>query len=157
MFMLVVLLMVPISTAFSADTPMSLVVMASKSAPHANTANTTPSLQTDAVKWHPGHYVTLAPFASDGPGYFDEVLNEISRHPALRGVQKRYLWADLEKQAGRYDFSAIENDLARLAGRGKRLVILPPTKSFKSDIHVVPQGLARQPGCQPHAAAIGIQ
>lgn len=141
MFMLVVLLMVPISTAFSADTPMSLVVMASKSAPHANTANTTPSLQTDAVKWHPGHYVTLAPFASDGPEYFNEVLDEISRYPALRGIQKRYLWADLEKKEGVYDFSQIENDLARLANRDKRLVILLQTKSFKTGISAVPSYL----------------
>ena len=125
--MIVVLLMVPINTASSADTPKWLVAMASKSSSDASTANTAPSLQADAVKWHAGHYVTLAPFASDGPGYFDEVLDEISRHTTLRGVQKRYLWVERGKQAVRYDFSAIESDLARPAARDKRLVVLLQT------------------------------
>ncbi|MEE4608954.1 MAG: hypothetical protein V2L15_08700, partial [Desulfobacteraceae bacterium] len=43
-----------------------------------------------------------------------------------------------EKREGVYDFSQIENDLARLASRDKRLVILLQTKSFKTGVAAAP-------------------
>lgn len=125
----------PSSAALSANVPTAPVAMDLPSPTQTSSAATP---LAGAVKWHPGHYVTLAPFASDGPGYFNEVLDEISRYPALRGVQKRYMWADLETKEGTYDFSEIEYDLARLAARDKRLVILLQTKSFKTSVHASP-------------------
>jgi len=41
----------------------------------------------------------------------------------IKGVQQRYSWKDLEPSKGNYDFSDIENDLAWLKARGKRLII----------------------------------
>ena len=99
---------------------------------------TTPQNQVNRVKWHPGHYVTLAPFGNDGPDYFDKVLAEIAQYPAMRGVQKRYLWSSLEKQEGQYDFGEIEADLARLSNHRKRLVILLQTKSFRANAPAAP-------------------
>ncbi|MEW5788603.1 MAG: glycoside hydrolase [Pseudomonadota bacterium] len=104
----------------------------------ANREPAAPPGKRSVVKWHPGHYVTLAPFDSDGPDYFDKVLAEIVQYPAMRGVQKRYLWSTLERGEGQYDFSEIEADLARLARHGKRLVILLQTKSFKATAPAAP-------------------
>lgn len=89
-----------------------------------------PTPDRNAVKWHPGHYVTLVEPAGEDPAYMREVLDELDRHTVLRGVQIRYTWAQLEPEAGVYRFEAIDRDLAALAARGKRLFILLQTKSF---------------------------
>lgn len=78
------------------DSPRPAAGSGSTTSP-SRPATAAPLSMDNRVKWHPGHYVTLAPFANDGAGYFDRVLDEISQYPAMRGVQKRYLWSSLEK------------------------------------------------------------
>lgn len=96
---------------------------------------------TGAVKWHPGHYVTLVGKAGDDSRYMSEVLEELARYPVLRGVQIRYTWAQLEPEPGVYRFEAIERDLAALAARDKRLFILLQTKAFDARTPTVPAWL----------------
>lgn len=105
----------------------------------------TADTSADAVKWHPGHYVTLVGRAGDDAAYMREVLDELDRHPALRGVQIRYTWAQLEPEPGVFKFDAIERDLAALAERGKRLFILLQTKSFDARRPLVPNWLLSTP------------
>lgn len=70
----------------------------------------------DALKWHPGHYV----FFEQSPS--DELLDRtVFASPYLSGAHIVYDWAQLEPVKDRYDFSAIERDLARLQARGKFL------------------------------------
>ena len=84
---------------------------------------------TGPVKWHPGHYYTIMGFGKDKTWYMDQVYRELKSTPALRGLQVRYLWAEIEKSEGVYDFASIDRQLAALTTRGKRLVIQVQTKS----------------------------
>ena len=93
---------------------------------------------TSGVKWHPGHYYTLMNSGKNNPQYMAQVYTELKATPALRGVQIRYEWPDLEPAEGRYDFTPIEQALAELAAQNKRLIILLQTKSFNPQILPVP-------------------
>lgn len=60
--------------------------------------------------------------------YFARDRERLRGHPLLThdrlvGAQVMYLWAELEPQRGRYDFSAIEADLVLLESHGKRLFL----------------------------------
>lgn len=104
---------------------------------------TTVAATTDptAVKWHPGHYYTIMSWGNNNSSYLSQVYSEIQATPALRGIQMRYLWAELEKSKGVYDFSSIDKRLAELAARNKRLVIQVQTKSFDPNWKLVPDYL----------------
>lgn len=95
-----------------------------------------------AVKWHPGHYVLL--YLDVTPSGFDTALGEVAAHPVFRGIQKRYKWSTLEPQEGQYDFSEIEDDLAKLAAVNRRLVIQVQAKSFKTGETYAPAYLLNQ-------------
>ncbi len=90
-----------------------------------------------AVKWHPGHYYTIMGDKNNST-YMTKVYNELKSTPALRGVQIRYTWAELETSYGVYNFTSIDKRLAELAAQNKRLVILLQTKSFDPKIVPVP-------------------
>lgn len=96
---------------------------------------------TGPVKWHPGHYYTIMGFGKDKTWYMDQVYRELKSTPALRGLQVRYLWAEIEKSEGVYDFASIDRQLAALTTRGKRLVIQVQTKSFDPEWKLVPDYL----------------
>ena len=96
---------------------------------------------TGPIKWHPGHYYTILNFGRDKAWYMDDVYRELASTPALRGIQVRFLWADIEKTEGVYDFKVIDQLLAGLSSRGKRLVLQVQTKSFNPDWKLVPDYL----------------
>src|ERR1035437_8116370 len=88
-----------------------------------------------AVKRHPGHYVA----ANES----DEVQS--IRHldePALRGVSKRYYWADLEPRKDAYDLDALKRDLGLLKTHNKHLVVFNTDKTFRSGKNPLPSYLA---------------
>ncbi|MBY0475225.1 MAG: glycoside hydrolase [Nitrosomonas sp.] len=93
-----------------------------------------------AVKWHPGHYYIIKGSRKNNTTYLSQVYSELDATPALNGMMIRYFWADLEDSKGVYDFSSIDERLAELAARGKRLVIQVQTKSFNGR-QVVPNYL----------------
>jgi hypothetical protein len=93
------------------------------------------------VKWHPGHYVTLPFRQGRDSNYLIEVTAELSANSVLRGIQKRYTWAELEPQEGRYNFDAIEQDLAKIAHANKYLIVLLQLKAFSEAMDVVPKYL----------------
>ena len=78
----------------------------------------------NSVKWHPGHYYTILSHGKNKPGYMRQVYQELKSTPALRGLQVRYNWKELEPQEGVYNFSLINQHLSELAEQNKRLVIL---------------------------------
>ncbi|SOD16202.1 glycoside hydrolase [Nitrosomonas ureae] len=94
-----------------------------------------------AVKWHPGHYYTTIKWGNNDSSYLSQVYSEIGATPALRGIQMRYFWSELEKSKGVYDFSSIDKRLAELSARNKRLVIQVQTKSFEPTWNLVPNYL----------------
>lgn len=88
-----------------------LLVLATACARAAESAAAAP-----APKWHPGHYALFWHSPSD------ELLEKtVFASPHVTGAQVVYSWRALESESGRYDFSQIERDLARLARRGKFL------------------------------------
>ncbi|AEJ01617.1 hypothetical protein Nit79A3_1809 [Nitrosomonas sp. Is79A3] len=91
---------------------------------------------SNSVKWHPGHYYTILSDKNNST-YMAQIYSELENTPALRGVQIRYSWAELETSYGVYDFTSIDKRLAELAARNKRLVILLQMKSFDPKIYPV--------------------
>jgi hypothetical protein len=88
-----------------------------------------------AVKRHPGHYAAI--------NEADEIQS--IRHleePALRGVSRRYYWADLEPKKDAYDLDAIRKDLGFLKTHNKQLVVFITDKTFRSGKNPVPSYLA---------------
>src|ERR1035437_10190403 len=88
-----------------------------------------------AVKRHPGHYVAV--------NESDEIQS--IRHldeAALRGVSKRYYWADLEPKKDAYDLDAIKRDLGLLKAHNKQLVVFITDKTFRSGKNPLPSYLA---------------
>lgn len=77
------------------------------------------------IKWNPGHYITVPDYANKAT-----VIQEIASVNAIRGVQLRYNWKDLEPQKDVYDFSKIDADIAMFSKIDKKLVIFLMTKSF---------------------------
>ena len=69
----------------------------------------------------------------------------VENNPYFTGGQRIYLWKHLEPEKGRYDFSLIEEDLAFLKSRGKRLVIEVWDTYFFGKMTAVPDYLLRDP------------
>lgn len=88
-----------------------------------------------AVRSHPGHYVAV--------NEADELQS--IRHldePALRGVSKRYYWADLEPKKDAYELDTIKKDLAFLKAHNKQLVVFITDKTFHPGKNPLPPYLA---------------
>ncbi|MGC3975494.1 MAG: glycoside hydrolase [Nitrospira sp.] len=90
------------------------------------------------VKWHPGHYYAPMTFMRTNPSIMAQIYAELKATPALRGLQVRFTWPELEPDKGRYDFKEIEKILAELAPLNKHLVILLELKSFNPQTLPVP-------------------
>lgn len=60
---------------------------------------------------------------------------------AVEGAQLKYTWRELEPEQDRYDFSAINKDLAFLSAKGKKLFIQLQDVSFDGSIINVPRYL----------------
>ena len=76
-----------------------------------------------ATKFHPGHYVALPVRGDIGDVHHLDT-------PGIVGVSKRYKWRHLEPRRDAYDFAAIREDLDRLAGHDKQLVVFLIDRSF---------------------------
>ena len=88
-----------------------------------------------AVKRHSGHYAAI--------NELDEIQS--IRHleePTLRGVSRRYYWADLEPSKDAYALGAIKRDLAFLKARDKQLVVFITDRTFRSGKNPLPSYLA---------------
>lgn len=96
---------------------------------------------TNSVKWHPGHYYALMGYVKNNPKQMAQVYKELEKTPAIRGLQIRYEWSELEPVEGVYNFAAIDQHLAELAKRKKRLIIMLQLKSFSPDSDFVPSYL----------------
>lgn len=89
--------------------------------------------EAQAIKWHPGHYVTLANGASQKQHFSH--IDELGREPAIKGVQVRIWWYELERSKGKYDFSKIDAYLSKLKAQptAKRLVVRIMDRAFSTN------------------------
>jgi len=83
-----------------------------------------PASKPAEVKWYPGHYLTLA---SRGQR---ESWKEIAGEKTFAGGQRIYTWRQLEPERGKYDFQALEADLAFLQHQNQRLILEVWDNSF---------------------------
>ena len=81
---------------------------------------------TTTRKFNPGHYTVLLASNSD-----QRYMDEAARQAGMRGIMKKYSWADLEPTKGIYDFSGIQADLAWAQAYGMQLIIMIEDKTFK--------------------------
>lgn len=96
---------------------------------------------SSSVKWHPGHYYSIMSGSKNDPTYLAQVYSELDDTPALRGMQVRFNWAELETSYGVYNFTTIDKRLSELAAKNKRLMILLEIKSWDSGTALVPEYL----------------
>ncbi len=99
---------------------------------------TTYAADTAGKKWNPGHYYGIMTSRKNDPDYLARVYNELDETPTLRGLYIRYRWAELEPTKWDYDFTSIDQRLAELTAKGKRLIIAVETKSFDPEVVLVP-------------------
>ena len=96
-----------------------------------------PVKESVVVKWHPGHYYTIYPFAKNNPVLIEQYYSEMVG-TSLKGMQIRYYWDELETKEGEYDFSQIETRLKEAEVKGKYLVIFVGIRSFDVESKLVP-------------------
>lgn len=97
-------------------------------------------------KWHPGIYVKLEDWQWYKQGQVNQindvemakVYNELATTPGLRGIKIVLKWGRYEPSPGVYDFSRIDEILAKLAddpllkGKDKHLILCFPWREFQS-------------------------
>jgi hypothetical protein len=83
-----------------------------------------------AVKWHPGHYVMMPGGAS--LSQLNSYIKEIGGVSAIKGIQVRIWWHELERSKGSYNFSKIDALLKTLKAQPtpKRLVVRIMDRKF---------------------------
>lgn len=78
-------------------------------------------------KFHPGHYVAVGRVEAGN-------LRFAAATPGISGVQRRYRWAQLEPEQGRYDLTAIAQDLRIASAAGVQLVAMVEDKTFDGTV-----------------------
>jgi len=105
------------------------------------------STNAQAVKWHPGHYMSLNTGGSQSENF--KHLEEVSREPVIKGVQLYVWWSELERSKGVYDFSKIDLYLNKMKSlpAAKRLVVRVMDRRFggTSKTGIVPSYLLSDP------------
>lgn len=101
------------------------------------------------VKWHPGHYVMfnreVLGIAHDR-GLEQEFDRFVASLPAgVVGLQGGAFWRNLEPQAGIYDFTVIERQLALCQKHGKRFFCTLCERHFNAHQKPVPDYLYHDP------------
>jgi hypothetical protein len=89
-------------------------------------ATASSSTGTKSVRWHPGNYLLMLNHSSAA-----EIDAALSAGPKFRGIQKQYVWKDLERPDG-FHFEEIGADLQTLRQSNKHLIIQLQCKAFFS-------------------------
>lgn len=97
------------------------------------TSCTTTNSPSSGIKWHPGHYMMMRSRTrnpSKELGWIDAIGNE----SAVQGSLVVWVWSDLEKGKGQYDFSQIDQYLKRLKSQPqpKRLIVRIEERQFNT-------------------------
>ena len=130
--LIVVLAPVLLAGSFVALSQTVLVTPSSQTA-DASTGQLIP--KPTEVKWYPGHYLTLQ---SHDPL---EGWSDIAGQTRFVGGQRIYTWRQLEPEEGKYDFSAIDADLAYLHKQNQRLILEVWDTTFQNDENPAPDYL----------------
>ncbi|MCC6747645.1 MAG: hypothetical protein IT371_08315 [Deltaproteobacteria bacterium] len=104
------------------------------------------------LNWYPGYYVLAATREPKGK---QKILDDPLVAP-FHGVQFRYDWAESELSPGNYSagFAALDDDLARVAAKGKKLLVMLMYKKFDGS-SAVPADLRAGPGAHCNGSVCG--
>ena len=89
-------------------------------------------------RWHPGIYVKIEDWQLRSPAQMETIYEELRNTPQLRGIKVILLWGRYESRdsrggASRYDFSQLDQILARLGAlENKHLIVALAWREFKS-------------------------
>ncbi|WP_211371802.1 hypothetical protein [Marilutibacter maris] len=72
-------------------------------------------------------------------------VRDLLQRDDVAGVQVVYPWKTLEPEQGRYDFSAIERDLAVAGSLDKQLFVQVQDRFFRPEARLLPDYLLREP------------
>lgn len=99
----------------------------------ASNCVTTPESPSGGIKWHPGHYMMLRA-RHRNPSKELPWIDAIGKDSTIQGVLVIWLWSDLEKAKGQYDFSSIDTYLNRMKSQPlpKRLIIRVEERAFNT-------------------------
>lgn len=100
-----------------------------------------------SLKWHPGHYMRLTARHRD-PAKELPQIEALSDEPAVAGVQVTWLWRNIEKSKGVYDFSSVDTYLNKVKSlrTPKKIVIRITERGFSSSTTTsVPEYLKTDP------------
>lgn len=98
-----------------------------------------PAADKPLSKWYPGHYMLLP------ANHPREAWAVIADDPHFAGGQRIYTWRELEPERDKYDFSAVEQDLAYLQAHGKRLILEIWDTTFHGGVGPAPDYLLTDP------------
>jgi hypothetical protein len=120
-----------------------VVVLAAFSGAWWLSSRTVTTSPVDRLNWYPGYYVLNH---ADTAAAKERILADPLVRP-FTGVQFRYHWAASERRAGDYSpgFAKLDADLARVAGAGKKLMVMLMYKKFDGTPSV-PADLLAGPG-----------
>lgn len=92
------------------------------------------SAAAQGIKWHPGHYVMFG--TDDTRAQVLRNIAEVGDESAIKGVQVRVRWHDLETSKGVYDFSALDAYLTKVKAQPtrKQLVVRVIDRSFYTGV-----------------------
>jgi hypothetical protein len=99
------------------------------------------------IKWHPGHYMSIRS-RHRKPEIELPFIEALGNEDVIEGVLVSWLWRAVEKSKGVYDFSSIDQYLAKLKGlpKPKRLIIRIEERGFSSPtVSSVPDYLKTDP------------
>ncbi len=98
-----------------------------------------PGTSVASDKWHPGIYVKIEDWQLRSPAQMETIYEELRSTPQLRGIKVILLWGRYESRdsrtgTSRYDFSQIDQILARLAAlENKHLIVALAWREFKRE------------------------
>jgi hypothetical protein len=129
----------------SADQHASTDQDASADAPSLPGIDATPdSPATEAVRWHPGHYIWPSAFVvnNDNQGAIPAIssyLSGVCNDTHIKGLQVFFYWGAIEQTQGVYDFSLIDQVATMVGNCNKKLMVGIQNSDFAS-------ALANDPG-----------
>lgn len=126
-------------TGATAGSTPSYTVVARDVVGNASTAGAAVSIQipggaaSDAIKWHPGHYMLVQDtISSQWQATHFTQFQDIYGVDDIEGAQVRVYWSEIEPTQGNYNFSRIHAYLSELESNDKRLVLQILDRVFNS-------------------------
>jgi len=122
----------------------------------AHAAAQTPPQAQGAIKWHPGHYMSVRnshKYDDADQGYITQIANE----PTIRGILRDWNWRDIETSKGVYDFSGIDTYLHTVKSlpSHKQMIIRIENRVFGQGGTTVPDYLKTDPVFQGGEVPMG--